>query len=442
MRRRLMVMAGALVVLVATAVPAGATNDPLFKFQWGLSVVNAPQAWTTSTGKAILIGVVDTGVDLPHEEFAGRVAASTNCVGSNGDVSQCHDVGQDDNGHGSHVAGVAGAATGNGKGIAGMAPDAKLLIAKALDANLTGSIADIAAGIHWVVDHGARVVNLSFGDQTFTQSSVIGPALKDSIEYAWSKGAVPVLASGNSSVLGFGLESYGNIDAVVVGATGRDGAVAGYSSPTGTAKWALLAPGGSADGTPADDVLSTYWEKGVPNAYKTLAGTSMAAPLVSGTLALLLATGVSPAAAVARLLSTVNTKVSCGPQSDNCKGVLDAGAALTPSAPHPTSVTPSTTVPAVAASVAPTTSVPAAPTVPPTAIMNPVHGPPRPAPTVAATVSPTLKDSRAVAVAPLSPVHHGHGSIAWFVALGALFVAAAGGGVAWMVRASPDPTDL
>jgi subtilisin family serine protease len=438
----------AVVSVVGGAAPAGAAappNDPGFKAQWGLPAVNAPTAWTASTGKGIVIGVVDTGADLLHEDLVGKVTASTNCIGSNGDATQCHGTGQDDNGHGSHVAGIAAATTGNGKGIAGMAPDAKLLIAKAVDDNLSASIADIAAAIHWTVDHGAKVVNLSFGDQTFTQSSVIGPALKDSIEYAWSKGAVPVLAAGNAGILGFGLQSYGSLDAVVVGATGKDGAVAGYSSPTGTAKWAVVAPGGSADGTPADDILSTYWQKGVPNAYKALAGTSMAAPLVSGTLALLLATGLTPATAVARLLSTVNTKVSCGPQSDNCKGMLDAGGALVAAPAHPTSISPSpsSTIAAITPSVAPTTSLVAPPTVPPTPVMNPVHGqtpattaPPSPAPTA---VSPTLKDSHVVAVAPLGSGHHGQGSIVWFVALGALFVIAAGGGVAWMVRASPDP---
>jgi subtilisin family serine protease len=439
--------AAALVVAVATASgPASAastSSDPMLKTQWGLAAVHAPQAWNTSTGKGILIGMVDTGVDLLHEDLADKVVGSTNCIGSNGDETQCHATGQDDNGHGSHVAGIAAAVTGNGKGIAGMAPDAKLLVAKSLDADQSASVADITAGIHWVVDHGARVVNLSFGDPSFTESNVLGPALKDAIEYAWSKGAISVLSAGNADVLGFGVNSYGSLDAVVVGAIGRDGAVAGYSSQTGTAKWAILAPGGSADGTPADDILSTYWQKGVPNAYKALSGTSQAAGFVSGALALLLATGLTPANAVGRMLATVNTSTACGPQSDNCRGLLDAGAALTTAASHPTSVAPplptTSTIPA-AVVAASTTTLPAQ-TVPPAPVMNPLHRTPATTaapPQVTPTVSPTLKDTHAVAVGSLGG-HHGRGSIVWFVTLGVLFVIAAAGGLVWIMRASPDP---
>ena len=432
------------VALPATAAPVLAPNDPQFKTQWGLVAADAQPAWSVSTGKGVLIGIVDTGADLLHEDLAGKVVASTNCIGAAGDATQCKGNGQDDNGHGSHVAGIAAAVTGNAKGIAAMAPDAKLLIAKALDSNLTASMGDIAAGIHWVVDHGAKVVNLSFGDDAFTQSSVIGPALRDSIEYAWTKGAITVLAAGNASVLGFGLQSYGNLDAIVVGAIGRDGAVAGYSSPTGTAKWAVLAPGGSADGTPADDILSAYWEHGVPNAYRTLAGTSMAAPFVSGALALLVANGLSPATAVSHLLSAVNTKVACGAGSDNCHGLLDTGVALVPAASHPTSappVAPPTSAPPSQFVPLPTSVAPSS-TLPPVAAMNPAHpvpttlGPKRPA--TDPPVTPTLKDSHAVAVGPLG-TKHANSSFAWLVLFGILFALAAGGGVFWVVRNSPEP---
>lgn len=314
--------------LAAVSGPASASNDPLFGQQWALSQVRAPAAWATSTGRGVTIGVVDTGVDLTHEDLAAKVAGSTNCIGSGGNPGACHGNAQDDMGHGTHVSGIAAAVTGNGRGIAGTAPDARLLVAKALDSNGTGSTADINAGIHWVVDHGARVVNLSLGDPNFVFTSVLGTSLQDGIEYAWSRGAVPVLASGNTNALGLGSSNYGSLDAIVVGATGRDDRLATYSSPTGNAKWAVLAPGGSNDGTPADDVLSTYWVAGKANSYGYLAGTSMATPHVSGAVALLLATGLSPPAAVNRLLATVNRSVSCGAGSTTCHGRLDVAAAV------------------------------------------------------------------------------------------------------------------
>src|SRR5262249_20160190 len=158
-------------------------------------------------------------------------------------------------GHGTLVAGIAAAATGNGRGVAGVAPDARLVIAKAVDENGRGSVDDIAAGIRWSVDHGAKVVNLSLGDPNFLFTSLAGSPLRPGIEYAWSHGAVPVLASGNENVglLELGSSNYGNVDALVVGATDRSGAVAAYSSAIGNAKWGLVAPGGSGNG-PGEDV--------------------------------------------------------------------------------------------------------------------------------------------------------------------------------------------
>jgi len=305
--------------LVATT--AGASNDADFAKQWSLAKIGAPEAWAHSTGQGVRVGIVDTGVDLNHEDLAGRVVESVSCVGAAGDQAKCNGSAQDDMGHGTHVAGIIAADKDNGIGIAGVAPDAQLVVAKALSAAGAGTEEDINAGIKWVVDHGAKVVNLSLGDPNFVFTSLMGTGMRDGIEYAWAHGAVPVVAAGNTNLLGLGLGSsnYGDLDAIVVGATGPDDTVSSYSSPIGSAKWGILAPGGAGDGNPANDIYSTFWEKGKANSYKALAGTSMATPHVVGAVALLLAEGLTQQQAVDRLISTADSKVAC----DNCKGRLD-----------------------------------------------------------------------------------------------------------------------
>src|SRR5207245_981842 len=152
---------------IAVAVPppaARAAGDPERARQWGLTTIGAPTAWAMSTGAGVRIGIVDSGVDLAHEDLAGKVVDNAGCIGSTGDPARCRaGGGQDDNGHGTHVSGIAAAVTGNGIGIAGVAPDAQLVVAKVLSSQGTGDIDDVNAGIKWVDDHGPKVVNLSLG---------------------------------------------------------------------------------------------------------------------------------------------------------------------------------------------------------------------------------------------------------------------------------------
>jgi thermitase len=312
------------------ALPASASDDARFAEQWAIQKIGAPAAWAASTGAGVRIGIVDTGADLTHEDLAARIVANTSCIGSAGDPAKCSGSGQDEQGHGTHVAGIAAADKDNHVGIAGVAPDAELVVAKVLGAAGSGTTEDINAGIRWVVDHGAKVVNLSLGDPNFFLTSLQGTPLSDGIQYAWDHGAIPVLASGNTNPDGLGIlgsSDYGAMNAVVVGATGPTDAVAPYSSPLGNAKWSILAPGGVGGGTPAADILSSIWKKDQQNQYAALAGTSMAAPHVTGALALLLAQGYGQQEAVDRLLSGADHAVSCGINSANCAGRLDIGRA-------------------------------------------------------------------------------------------------------------------
>jgi thermitase len=329
-RKSFLVYAAAIALAAsATLTPAGASNDPDSSKLWNLDRIGAEAAWARTTGAKVRVGIVDAGIDLTHEDLAGRVVAATSCLKSQGDPAKCEGSGQDDIGHGTHVAGIIAANRDNSLGVAGVAPDSELVVAKVADSGGGISIEDANAGIRWVVDHGAKVVNLSLGDLLFVRTAAFGTRLAEGIEYAWSKGAVPVIASGNSDVFGAGIGSqdYGDLDALVVGATGPDDLVASYSSPTGNAKWAILAPGGASDGDESHKVWSTYWEKDKENQYGYLAGTSMAAPHVTGAVALLLAQGLTAQEAIQRLLDTADTRVACGDGSPTCKGRLDVAKA-------------------------------------------------------------------------------------------------------------------
>lgn len=229
------------------------------------------------------------------------------------------------------MAGIAAARTDNGAGIAGVAPDARLVVARVLGDDGAGVTEDINRAIQWVVDKGARIVNLSLGEPDLVIVSRLGTPLRPGIEYAWSRGAIPVLAAGNYENLnGQGSANYGDLHALVVGATDARGRVADYSTSLGNAMWGLVAPGGNGDG-PGQDVIAP-----VPGGrYEWVAGTSMAAPHVSGALALLLAQGLSPSAAVERLLGALDQSGTCGV---SCRGRLDLRAAVTnapPTSPPP-----------------------------------------------------------------------------------------------------------
>ncbi|GAC1604221.1 MAG: hypothetical protein NVS3B21_33340 [Acidimicrobiales bacterium] len=379
------------------ATAASSSNDPYFAEQWALTKINAPSAWSKSTGTGVRIGVIDTGIDLPHEDLAAKVVASTSCIGARGIPEACSGSAQDDQGHGTHVSGIAAAVTANNKGIAGVAPDAQLVVVKALGSNGSGALNDVNAGIKWAVNKGARVINLSLESDGSQVIVAPGQSLSDGVDYAYSHNAVVVIAAGNSTPSLFGAAGYANINAVIVGATGRNDEVAWYSSSLAGAKWGLVAPGGDARGPDgrascagalaADCVVSAGWFSGRVNQYADDEGTSMATPHVAGVLALIMAQtpALSAASAVQKLLGSADP-VPCG---DGCRGRVNAAAAVGaavaagPPAPSAPSANPRPLAPS--ASVVPGGVAPTSPVIPG---LSPTPAPATPGPGVAPTLPP------------------------------------------------------
>ncbi len=304
---------GAVTAAVTFAAPAaaaapGAVDDPYYDQQWGPQQVRAEQAWDTSTGKGAVIAVVDSGVDLRHEDLKGKLVPGATFVGGcnpscgNGDWKGPDGEGDRRDEHGTHVAGIAAAATDNGIGMAGVAPDAKIMPIKALEGG-RGSFTDIARGIRWAADHDADVINLSLGAVQGVQILVHGgfiTSVQDAIRYANSKGVAVIAAAGNDAVPLCNTPAY-DFGAMCVVATDKREAKAAYSS--GGVDPELLtvsAPGGSVLPVCGEDIVSTVpagtgrsTACGYTDAYDEYAGTSMATPHVAGVAALLAAQGRS-----------------------------------------------------------------------------------------------------------------------------------------------------
>ena len=240
------------------------------------------------------------------------------------------------------MAGIAAAATNNGVGVAGVAPDASILDVKVLTqscdpvtgCDATGTTEDVAAGIRYAVDHGASVINLSLGNAS---QSLFGPAFQTAIDYAFNKGAIPVIAAGNDFVLPSG----GALNAIVVGALDKDGTKSQYGNSIGDAQWALMAPGGEPDtadscqSTPSG-VLSTYSNNG----YACLAGTSMAAPHVAGAAAVLRSMNFSQKDTINRLLTTAKKMEPAAVYGSGALDLAAASGATTPTTQPPETTTP------------------------------------------------------------------------------------------------------
>lgn len=347
--------------------PAAVPNDPYFRFQWHLEAIQAPAAWDVSTGENITVAIIDTGVS-----FAAPDLANTNRLPGYDFHNNDNDP-NDDQGHGTHVAGTVAQSTNNNLGVAGVAYNSRLLPVKVLGANGQGGYDNIIRGIIYAVDQGARVINLSLAGRQNSE------ALREAVQYASSRGVVVVAAAGNS---GGAVEYPAAYDdfVIAVGATRFDSALAAYSNFGDQID--LVGPGGDIDvdqngDSYGDGVLQqTFSSSGEGYSYRFFEGTSMASPHVAGVAALLLARqpNTSPAEIKEVLM---NTARNLGPASQFGAGLIQAADALAALDSGP--VTPPTGTDT--------------PTPTPTPTMTPTPEPPVTGPTDTPTATPTTTPS-------------------------------------------------
>ncbi|HXK13435.1 MAG TPA: S8 family serine peptidase [Gaiellaceae bacterium] len=294
MLRLLLVATVAAAILVAPAF-AFDNPEPLADKQWYLEHDSAWSYWPTMPKLfSVKVAVIDSGIDGSHPDLVGRVVAARSFVGGSPYTDQ--------QGHGTFIAGLIAANPTNNEGIAGMAFNAQLLVAKVVGPDGTVSLQGEVAAIHWAVDHGARVINLSLGgvrDPLNPQLDTYSPLEQAAVEYAYSKGVVVVAAVGNGPQSPATPWKFAHYPAALphvigVSAVRQDGAVPVYSNRDAVYN-DLAAPGAAIFSTiprqltdqspecidrPYSDCGTEEFREGI--------GTSFAAPQVSAAAALLL----------------------------------------------------------------------------------------------------------------------------------------------------------
>ena len=289
----------------ATAHAFASTNDPYFTngSQWYLSKIQAPSAWDLNTGApSVVVAVLDTGVRASHPDLAGKVLAGRDFADSDSDPT-------DENGHGTAVAGLIGAASGNGTGMASVAWKTSILPVRVLGKDGSGSHSDIVDGIVWATDQGADVINLSLGG---TGSSV---TLQNAVNYAWSKGVVIVAAAGNN---GDSVPCYPGACTNVVAVSATDSSDIRTSWSNYGSYIDIAAPG--------SNILTLSGT----SSYGAMDGTSFSSPLTAGVVALMRAANpaLSNANIVNALLTNADDLGASGKDNDFGYGRINARRAV------------------------------------------------------------------------------------------------------------------
>ena len=319
-------IAAALLAVAGTAVSASGTAQAA----GGVGAGGQPATWNADQahiagaqnagheGAGVVVAVVDGWIDASHPDFAAADGSSRVLPGADCRTGICVNgpATPDACGHGTHVAGIVAS------GRYGVAPDATILPVVALEASpgngCSGSAMAVAAAISWASSHGAQIINLSLADDD-GPGLLGGPAVTVAIDAAAACGILVVVAAGNDGTTSDG-PGYGD-DALVVAATGPSGALASYSDQGPNVQ--LAAPGGDNGGgvCTLQTCIASTW---IDHEYALLAGTSMAAPDVAGTAALILA--AYPSAGRDRLM--VALERTAHPIAGTEFGLLDAAAAV------------------------------------------------------------------------------------------------------------------
>ena len=282
--------------------PAQATeiipNDPRFEEQWNLPLINMPRAWAIEKGDpSVIIAIVDSGVDYKHQDLASQIWVNVDEIPDNGidddgngyiddvrgwdftdapnvagegDFMDSDNEPLDESGHGTHVAGIAGAAVDNGIGVAGVAWNCTLMPVRSgggIGGGTRQQDDDSSAGIVYAVDNGARVINMSWGSRE--RNFVI----RDVIDYAYARGVLLVAAAGN------------DLDSTVIFPASYRKVIAVAATAQNKQRFYQSNFGAAIDiGAPGNVILSTQ----INNAYRLLTGTSMATPHVAAVAALIM----------------------------------------------------------------------------------------------------------------------------------------------------------
>ncbi|MEV4635814.1 type VII secretion-associated serine protease mycosin [Actinoplanes sp. NPDC049548] len=296
--------------------PEPLAGDSVRAEQWHLKTLNVAGAWTYSSGEGVTVAVIDSGVDADHVDLQGQVLKGLDLVDPQGDGDT------DLVGHGTTVSAIIAGRGDDAAGVVGIAPKAKILPVRVLDReNRYDDAMIVAKGVRWAVDNGARVINLSLGGNGSS------PALAAALDYAFAKDVVVVACTGNVSASSSSGVWYPAREPGVIAVAGmeKDGNALWSGSITGK-ETVVTAPATQLVGARPDGSHDGYWR---------VQGTSFAAPMVSGTAALIRSRWptMSAGEVVNRIIKTAKDRGPAGRDADFGYGMVDPAAALTAEIP-------------------------------------------------------------------------------------------------------------